>query len=56
LRKDYRGYNAGKKINGRKRFITTDTLGLLLAGLAGPVVLVVFVVICRVDPRLPRST
>jgi transposase len=25
-----RGYDAGKKINGRKRFIVTDTLGLLL--------------------------
>jgi transposase len=25
-----RGYDAGKKVNGRKRFITTDTLGLLL--------------------------
>src|SRR4051794_5829514 len=24
-----RGYDAGKKINGRKRFIVTDTLGLL---------------------------
>jgi transposase len=28
--KDSRGYDAGKKINGRKRFIVTDTLGLLL--------------------------
>ncbi|MER7439152.1 IS5 family transposase [Pseudonocardia alni] len=27
---DTRGYDAGKKINGRKRFIITDTLGLLL--------------------------
>jgi transposase len=27
---DSRGYDAGKKINGRKRFIVTDTLGLLL--------------------------
>jgi transposase len=27
---DTRGYDAGKKVNGRKRFITTDTLGLLL--------------------------
>lgn len=27
---DTRGYDAGKKINGRKRFIVTDTLGLLL--------------------------
>ncbi|MEN3616201.1 IS5 family transposase [Plantactinospora sp. ZYX-F-223] len=25
-----RGYDAGKKINGRKRFIVTDTLGLIL--------------------------
>lgn len=25
-----RGYDAGKKINGRKRFIVTDTLGLLV--------------------------
>lgn len=24
------GYDAGKKVNGRKRFIVTDTLGLLL--------------------------
>lgn len=28
---DTRGYDAGKKSNGRKRFIVTDTLGLLLA-------------------------
>lgn len=28
--KDSRGYDAGKKVNGRKRFIVTDTLGLLL--------------------------
>ncbi|GAB1820041.1 hypothetical protein HerbRD11066_32050 [Herbidospora sp. RD11066] len=27
---DSRGYDANKKINGRKRFIVTDTLGLLL--------------------------
>ncbi|MFG1948735.1 transposase [Nonomuraea sp. NPDC048826] len=27
---DSRGYDANKKINGRKRFIMTDTLGLLL--------------------------
>jgi len=27
---DTRGYDAGKKINGRKRFIVTDTLGILL--------------------------
>ncbi|MFF7209202.1 transposase [Streptomyces sp. NPDC008238] len=25
-----RGYDAGKKVKGRKRFIVTDTLGLLL--------------------------
>jgi hypothetical protein len=24
------GYDAGKKINGRKRFVITDTLGLLI--------------------------
>jgi transposase len=29
--RDTRGYDAGKKVNGRKRFIVTDTLGLLLA-------------------------
>ncbi len=29
--KDTRGYDAGKKINGRKRFIVTDTLGLLVS-------------------------
>jgi transposase len=28
--RDSRGYDAGKKINGRTRFIVTDTLGLLL--------------------------
>ena len=28
--RESRGYDAGKKVNGRKRFITTDTLGLLL--------------------------
>jgi transposase len=28
--RDTRGYDAGKKINGRKRFIVTDALGLLL--------------------------
>ena len=28
--REFRGYDAGKKINGRKRFIVTDTLGLLL--------------------------
>lgn len=27
---DTRGYDAGKKVNGRKRFIVTDTLGLLI--------------------------
>ncbi|WP_267897465.1 transposase [Micromonospora deserti] len=28
--RDSRGYDAGKKINGRKRSIITDTLGLLV--------------------------
>ncbi len=28
--RDSRGYDAGKKINVRKRFIVTDTLGLLI--------------------------
>ncbi|WP_120569094.1 transposase [Micromonospora tulbaghiae] len=28
--RDSRGYDAGKKINGRKRFIITDTLGPLV--------------------------
>jgi transposase len=28
--RDTRGYDAGKKVNGRKRFIITDTLGLLV--------------------------
>src|SRR4029450_13716221 len=28
--RDSRGYDAGKKINGRKRFIVTDPLGLLV--------------------------
>ena len=28
--KDTRGYDAGKKVQGRKRHIVTDTLGLLL--------------------------
>jgi hypothetical protein len=28
--RDSRGHDAGKKINGRKRFIVTDTLGLLI--------------------------
>src|SRR5215213_8608014 len=28
--RESRGYDGGKKINGRKRFIVTDTLGLLL--------------------------
>jgi len=31
-----RGYDAGKKINGRKRFIVVDTLGLLLGVLVVP--------------------
>jgi transposase len=31
-----RGYDAGKKINGRKRFIVTDTLGLLLTVMVCP--------------------
>jgi len=31
-----RGYDAGKKINGRKRFIVVDTLGLLLGVLVLP--------------------
>src|SRR4051812_10851407 len=29
--RDSRGYDAGKKVNGRKRFIVTDTLGLLVS-------------------------
>jgi hypothetical protein len=29
-RPEHRGYDAGKKVNGRKRFIVADTLGLLL--------------------------
>lgn len=33
---DTRGYDAGKKINGRKRFIVTDILGLLLVVLVLP--------------------
>ncbi|TDD06747.1 hypothetical protein E1294_48690 [Nonomuraea diastatica] len=28
--RDSRGYDAGKKVNGRKRFIITDTTGLLI--------------------------
>jgi hypothetical protein len=24
------GYDAGKKVNGRKRFIVTDTMGMLI--------------------------
>jgi hypothetical protein len=28
--RDSRGYDAGRKVNGRKRFNVTDTLGLLL--------------------------
>lgn len=31
-----RGYDAGKKVNGRKRFIVTDTVGLLLVVLVLP--------------------
>jgi hypothetical protein len=30
--RDSRGYDAGKKINGRKRFIVTDALGLAHRG------------------------
>ncbi|MEU4535529.1 transposase [Streptosporangium sp. NPDC023825] len=33
---DSRGYDANKKINGRKRFVVTDTLGLLLAVMVRP--------------------
>ncbi|MFF4988969.1 transposase [Streptosporangium saharense] len=33
---DTRGYDANKKINGRKRFVVTDTLGLLLAVMVRP--------------------
>ncbi|MFF0191315.1 IS5 family transposase [Streptomyces sp. NPDC005244] len=33
---DSRGFDAGKKINGRKRHLLTDTLGLLLAVLVTP--------------------
>lgn len=33
---DSRGYDAGKNINGRKRFIAVDTLGLLLVVLVRP--------------------
>ena len=33
---DTRGNDAGKKINGRKRFIVTDTLGLLMVVLVLP--------------------
>jgi transposase len=33
---DSRGYDAGKKVNGRKRFVITDTLSLLLAVLVVP--------------------
>ncbi len=32
--RDSRGYDAGKKVKGRKRFIVTDTLGLLVTVLA----------------------
>jgi transposase len=31
---DTRGWDAGKKVNGRKRFIVTDTMGLLLVVMA----------------------
>lgn len=31
---DTRGYDAGKKVNGRKRFIITDTFDLLLTTMA----------------------
>lgn len=31
-----RGYDAGKKVNGRKRFVLVDTMGLLLAVLVRP--------------------
>ena len=31
-----RGYDAGKKVNGRKRHILTDTIGLLLAAIVHP--------------------
>jgi transposase len=31
-----RGYNAGKKINGRKRHIVTDTIGLLVVVIVHP--------------------
>lgn len=33
---DARGYDAGKKINGRKRHLVVDTLGLLIAVLVTP--------------------
>lgn len=33
---DTRGYDAGKKINGRKRFVVVDTLGMLLCVLVVP--------------------
>lgn len=33
---DTRGYDANKKINGRKRFVITDTLGLLMAVMVRP--------------------
>lgn len=34
--RDQRGYDAGKKVNGRKRHIAVDVLGLLLAVLVTP--------------------
>lgn len=36
VRKTSRGYDAGKKINGRKRHLVTDTLGLLLFVMVTP--------------------
>jgi transposase len=41
---DSRGYDAGKKINGRERFIVTDTLGLLIT-----------VVVCAAHYRRPMA-
>ncbi len=43
--RDNRGYDAGKKINGRKRFIATDTLGLLIT-----------VVVCAAKHAGPRRS
>jgi len=39
--RDTRGYDAAKRINGRKRFIVTDTMGLLI-------VVVVLAMTCRI--------